>query len=72
MKAYGIPRNLGLVHPDCADIREFGLKSSVSNPSGLSGDRHNSFRDPASKASTRRYYKRLARREGKVEARDVE
>lgn len=66
MKPYGVPRVQELVYPDCADINRFGLKSSCSRLVGKSGDIKNSFRSASAKQRSRRVWKKLARRQGKV------
>lgn len=45
-------------HPDIADIRADGRKSSVGQ---LAGNEHGLIRDPRKKAATRRYLKRSDR-----------
>lgn len=66
MKGYGLPRNTDVVAPDCADIAEYGLKSSVGHLQGPGGDTHSSFRNPEAKARARRRYARKARIDGKA------
>ena len=65
MKPYGIPRvpEAG-AYPDLADINRFGFKSSRSRIK-RHGHIKNSFHRPSSKASSRRIWKKLARRDGK-------
>lgn len=70
MKPYGIPRNLDVEAPDCADIHTYALKPSRGNIRGLGGDFHNSVRKSANKRNIRRQYKKLARRDGKSEIRN--
>ena len=67
MKPYGLPRVHGVAHPDCADLLEFGRASHVGHIRGRSGDFRNSTRNPDSKATTRRIYKRRARAAGRTE-----
>ncbi len=67
MKPYGMPRVPELEYPDVADIQHFGLASHVGRIAGKSGDFHSYTRSAAAKASTRRYYKRIARAAGKKE-----
>ena len=55
MKAYGLPRWIDLEFPDCADIRIYGLKSAYG--------KHVKTKN---KRSSRRIWKKAARREGKV------
>lgn len=69
MKPYGIPRNLDLEGPDLHDISKYGLKSSKSRVKSKSGDIKNSFRSSASKRSTRRTWKSVARQGAKRGAR---
>ena len=59
MKGYGLPRNDNVAHPDLGDIRRFGLKAGRLHPKWTAnGD---------SKRRTRRFFKRIARREGRKE-----
>lgn len=62
MKPYGIPRNLDVQWPDKADCAFYGLKDSRAKVVGKGGDRHSTVRNKQSKAATRRYWKRKARR----------
>ena len=65
MKPYGIPRVPEVdKHPDLGDIHRFGFKSSLSRVK-RKGHIKNSFHRPTSKASSRRIWKKLARRNGK-------
>lgn len=65
MKAYGIPRHNDVEFPDIGDIKGFGLASHVGSvpKHGIHRGLH---KDKAAKAATRRFYKRKARKEGKV------
>jgi len=63
MKAYGLPRSDDVENPDMGDIRDFGLKSSAGKLPGKGGDIRSSHKNSASKRSTRRYFKKKARRE---------
>lgn len=54
MKPYGVRVIQG---PDVADIKEMGSKTCVGR-----FDEHGYFRNKAAKATTRRYWKRAARR----------
>lgn len=60
MKPYGVRLIEG---PDVADIREMGSKSSVGG--------RNYNRNVASKATTRRRWKRLARVEGRLACQEI-
>jgi len=70
MKPYGLPRNDDVAHPDLADIKEYGRPGRVGNLPGKGGDVRSHFRNPASKAATRRVYKRRARADGKALAKE--
>jgi hypothetical protein len=61
MKAYGLPRNKDLESPDLVDIQNYGLKSSRSRPTGVGGDRKNSFRSSKRKRAVRRGWKKAYR-----------
>jgi hypothetical protein len=65
MKAYGLPRISEIKHPDLADIRDFGFKSSASRSRGKGGDIKNSFRRPSSKRLIRRAFKKAERHSAK-------
>jgi hypothetical protein len=69
MRAYGLPRHHDVEHADAADLNRFALKASAGVMPGPGGDRHSPARSSASKRATRRYWKRLARREGRAEIR---
>lgn len=66
MRAYGVPRNHDVEAPDLADISLYGFKSCVGQPKGNGGETHNSFRNPNSKARSRRVWARKARASGKA------
>jgi len=66
MKPYGIPRLKDLECPDCADIRNFGLKSSKSRARGKGGEFKNSFRSSTAKRRTRQIWKSRARSASKA------
>jgi len=68
MKAYGIPRNKDVESPDCADIRLYGFKSSISRVKGKGGDIKNSFHSSKAKRAIRRIWKKKARIQGKKES----
>jgi len=58
MKPYGVPRDLNLeAPPDCADIKKYGLKSSIGRL-----DSHSTFHSSSSKRRARRIWKKRARR----------
>ena len=60
-------RSYGVTVPECADVRDIqmmGAKSSFGEVPGRSGHFRGICRGPA-KARTRRYWKRVARAEGK-------
>jgi hypothetical protein len=61
MRPYGVWL---LQYPDVADILTMGAKGSVGEFSGRSGQYHGLCRGPR-KAKVRRYWKRVARAEGK-------
>jgi hypothetical protein len=63
MRPYGVSI---IEHPDVADTLEMGSPGCVGNLRGRSGDFHDHYRNPASKAATRRHWKRIARRAGKA------
>lgn len=62
MKPYGVKV---IEHPDVADIQEMGSKSSAGKHPGYSDDFHPYTRSKESRAATRRYWARKARRENK-------
>ena len=62
MKPYGVRV---IENPDIADLAEMGAKSSVGHYPGRSGDYHSNSRSSASKAATRRFWARKARKAGK-------
>lgn len=66
MKAYGVPRTLDLIYPDRGDVARYGVKSSVGRCSTRGGKARSSFKNPDSKARTRRTFKRVARAEAKA------
>jgi len=59
MKPYGIPRVPEVEFPDVADIRHFGRKTSI----GRLSSKGRGYSNGASKRTTRRYWKRCARRD---------
>ncbi len=59
MKGYGLPRNDDVEHPDVADIKKYGLKTSKGG--------RDYFKNKKVKSATRRRWKKKARREGKIE-----
>ena len=67
MKPYGLPRVSAVSEPDLADIKEFGRPGRVGNLPGKGGDLRSHFKRAASKAATRRVFKRRARAEGRAE-----
>jgi len=66
MKPYGVKIEQG---PDVADIQAMGSKGCVGKFAGHSGDFH-PYASGEAKASTRRYWKRKARAEGKKACND--
>lgn len=56
MKPYGLPRNDDVENPDVADIQLYGLKTSKGG---------RCYQKPKSKASSRRIWKKKARKEAK-------
>lgn len=54
MKPYGVPRLKWTEYPDVADIKRFGFKTSVGGK--------DYFKNKSSKKSTRRIWKRKARK----------
>lgn len=61
MKPYGVKI---IENPDVVDIQEMGSKSSAGKVAGRSGDFHPYSRG-TSRAATRRYWARKARRDNK-------
>jgi hypothetical protein len=57
MKGYGLPRNDDVARPDIADIKLYGLKTSAGGK--------DYFKNKASKAASRRVWKKKARRKNK-------
>lgn len=73
MKAYSIPRNDDVENPDTADSRNYGMKTSRANtPRGQGDDTRSQFKSPHAKATTRRYFKRLARANGKLQCLNID
>ena len=66
MKGYGLPRNDDVAAPDCADLVDYGRKSSAGHLRKKGGEFKNSCRSTANKARARRRYARKARCEGKA------
>ncbi len=64
MKAYGLPRNDDVQHPDSADICFYGLKSCAGRISHY-GEIRSCFKKSNRKRSIRRFWKRKARKVGK-------
>ena len=58
MKAYGIPRVPETDYPDVGDIKRFGFKTSIGGK--------DYFKNKTTKAGSRRYWKKRARKEGKA------
>jgi hypothetical protein len=67
MKPYGVRV---IDSPDIADIQATGRAGHVSRYPGRSGCYKSYIRDSAARKITRRYWKRLARREGCKEAKE--
>ena len=63
MRGYGLPRNNDVEYPDVGDIQYYGLNTSAGG--------RDYFKNKDSKAAARRYWKRKARREGKLEIGEV-
>ncbi len=66
MKPYGLPNNDSVNNPDVADIGEYARPGRCGHLPGKGGDIRSYFKNAAAKATTRRLYKRRARREGRV------
>jgi hypothetical protein len=64
MKGYGLPRNDDVAHPDVADIKHYGLKTSAGG--------RDMFKSKSAKAATRRIWKKQARNAGRKEIREME
>lgn len=62
MKPYGVPRNKDVESPDVGDIKLYGLKTSAGGK--------DYFRNKRNKASSRRIWKKLARKLNKLLARE--
>ena len=58
MKGYGLPRNDDVANPDVGDIKLYGLNFSAGG--------RDYFKNKASKAASRRIWKKKARREGNI------
>lgn len=67
MKGYGLPRNICVAYPDCADGVCYALKSSKLRLRGKGGDYKSSMRSSEAKRANRRFYKKQARRAVKSE-----
>lgn len=65
MRAYGVRAE---VCPDIADIKRTGASGHAGSLPGKSGDYHHHL-GSREKARIRRYWKRLARKDGKAECR---
>lgn len=61
MKPYGLPRNHDVGSPDCADIRHYGLKTSVGHVAKHGGDVRASQKSH-SKRNARRIFKKRHRK----------
>ena len=68
MKGYGLPRNDDVAHPDCGDLRFYGLQSSAGHLRGKGGDIRGLR--TSGKRKARRRWKKMARREGKAMCRE--
>ena len=66
MRPYGLPRNDDVAHPDCADIGYYALKSAAGSLRGKGGDHRGNHKNKASKAASRRFFKKAARRAAKA------
>ncbi len=64
MKAYGLPRNDDIQHPDLADIRYYGRKSCIGRIP-RHGKYRSYFKKSRVKRAIRRYWKRKERMIGK-------
>lgn len=64
MKAYGLPRDDDIQHPDLADIRYYGLKSCVGRILRY-GEYRSYFKKSKIKRAIRRFWKRKERKIGK-------
>ncbi len=62
MKPYGVPRNKDVEYPDVGDIKLYGLKTSAGG--------RDYFKNKRNKASSRRIWKKLARKMNKLLARE--
>jgi len=58
MKGYGLPRDKDIEQPDVADIKKYGLNTSAGG--------RDYFKNKMRKNAVRRYWKRRARREGRI------
>lgn len=67
MKAYGIPRNPELEHPDVSDIQKYGMKSCAGRFKEKGGDFKSYTRKSSSKRAVRRHWKKQARKQGREE-----
>lgn len=67
MKPYGVDI---IQFPDLADLQTMGAKSSDGSIKGKSGD-YRGYQKTSRKARSRRYWKRKARRTGKIECSEV-
>ena len=64
MRGYGLPRNSDVQWPDVADLHAYGLRFNYTRP-GKYGPKP-AIRSAASRRWARRFWKRVARREGKA------
>ena len=69
MLAYGLPRYPDVEFPDVADIKNYGLKSSIGRVPKKSGVIPSYFKSSVDKRQVRRYWKRRARQAAKKELR---
>lgn len=67
MKAYGSKRIEGRESPELSDAKEFALPAHSVNLSGKGGDIRSNWKDSTDKRQARRYWKRQARSQGKME-----
>ena len=65
MKPYGVPRDPELQWPDKQTIKQYGLKPSIGQFPGKSGDYHSCTHSAQSRNATRRHWKKRERVIGK-------
>ena len=67
MKAYGLPRNDAIEHPDVGDIQEYARASHVGRFPEKGGDFRSYMKTSKKRKATRRIWKKAERSRAKTE-----